>query len=339
MIAALVILIILFTGISIYIFASGPKLPSETDAVIDAVLKGELPEIIVGKSGYAPSDGLNIWYECISPEGSPKGTVLLVMANGGDALIWPPKFVDAFVEAGYQVIRYDLRGTGMSDWVEGWDRKNPYSLRDMAGDALAVLDSLDIREVHILGLSMGGMIAQEIAFHHPDRVPSLTLMMTSGYIGDPDLPNLTTGYLLGSALKGIPMLKYRLMGGERNLIKERLAKQISALGYDGLDIKETAEVVLYDLRNRRGINLRGVLQHQAAVTISGSRYEKLETLNVPTLVVHGTADQVIPIEHGKKLVEVIPGAKGLWLEGVGHVFPVPDMDALVNHIRSHFVTA
>jgi pimeloyl-ACP methyl ester carboxylesterase len=136
-------------------------------------------------------------------------------------------------------------------------------------------------------------------------------------------------------VKGIPLLKYRLLGGEKNLIKERIAKQISALGGDRLDIKEIAEVVLYDLRKRRGINVRAVLQHQTAVSVAGSRYEKLRALSIPTLVIHGTADQFIPVAHGKKLVEAIPNAKGIWLEGVGHVFPTPNMDKLTTKILAH----
>jgi pimeloyl-ACP methyl ester carboxylesterase len=335
MIEALLILFILLFGISIYIFAFGPKLPLETQATIEAVMNRDLPELIQGSSGFASSEGLDIWYESIPPQGATKGTVLLIMGSGGVALYWPPKFIREFVDSGYRVVRYDHRGAGMSTWINNWDRKNPSSLADMAGDAVAVLDALELRQTHILGLSMGGMIAQEIAFQYPGRVRSLMLLMSSGYIGDPDLPGLTTGYFIKSLLKGFPLLKYRILGGERNLIKERIAKQISVMGYHELDIREMAETVLYDLRKRRGINFRGVLQHQTAVSNSGSRYGKLRSLSVPTLVIHGTADRLIPIEHGKKLVEVIPNAKGLWLEEVGHVFPVPDMRELMNNILSH----
>jgi len=334
---ALVILLIVLIGISIYIFASGPKLPKETDEIIGAVLNNELPEVVRGSTGYAISDGLRIWYESIPSEGPPKGIVLLIMGNGADALIWPPKFVRGFVEAGYQVIRYDHRGTGMSDWVENWDRKNPNTLTDMAADAVAVLDALAVQAAHIVGFSMGGMIAQEMAIHHPARVSSLTLMMTSGFIGDPDLPGLTSRYFIDYIVQGIPLFKYRIMGGEKNLIKERIAKQILVVGYDGLDIKETTEVVLYDLRQRRGVNIQAAFQHQAAVSISGSRYQQLKTLNVPVLVIHGTLDQFIPVEHGKKLVDVIPNAKGVWLDGVGHVFPASNLDALIKKIISHLM--
>lgn len=339
MIPFLIGLSIFLAAILIFMMMGSPKLPPDTDTIIDEVINSELPEIIVGVTGFASSDGMLIWSECISPEVAPVGVVLLLMGMGGDAIFWPPKFVRGFLAAGYHVIRYDHRGTGMSDWVENWNRKNPYTVADMAGDVVAVLDALQVEQAHLVGLSMGGMVAQEVAIQQPARAASLTLMMTSGFVGDPDLPGLTTRYLLSSVIKGLPILKYRLMGGEKNLIKEQIAKHLSALGYDELDIRERAEVVLYGLRRRRGINLRGAMQHQTAVTISGSRYEGLKTLNVPTLIVHGTADQLMPVEHGQKLAATIPNAKAIWLEGLGHVFPVPDMAKLIKNITEHLEAA
>jgi pimeloyl-ACP methyl ester carboxylesterase len=181
-----------------------------------------------------------------------------------------------------------------------------------------------------------GMITQIIAIRQPAGVATLTLMMTSGYVGDPDLPGLSSRYFLTAFLKGIPLLKYRLISGEKNLIRERIAKTAGTSGYDELDVKETAELVLYDLRKRRGVNIRAALQHQAAISASGSRYEALKSINMPTLVVHGTDDPLIPVEHGQKLAALIPGAQALWLQGVGHVFPVPDMEELLGQIISHF---
>lgn len=159
--------------------------------------------------------------------------------------------------------------------------------------------------------------------------------MASGYIGDPDLPSLTSSYFISSLAKGLPLLKYRILGGEKNLIKERTAKTLALVGDEELDIKETAERVLYDLRKRRGINLWAILQHQTAVTLAGSRYDRLKALNIPTLVIHGTADSFIPVEHGKKLVEIMPNAKGLWIEGAGHMFPLPDADSINEAIIAH----
>ncbi len=327
---------IILTGLLIWILLAGPKLPPETDAIIDEVLNNELPELFVGKTGVVTSDGLDIWYECIAPEGQSKGTVLLNIGMGGSAIDWPQKFVQELVDSGYQVIRYDQRGTGMSDWVADWDRKNPYSLRDMAGDTVEVLDALKVEKAHIFGLSMGGMVAQELAINHPDRIESLTLAMTSGDPADPELPGLTSGYFISLIIKSIPFLKYRIAGGEKNLVKERLAKIIANTGYENLDIKEIAEVVIYDLHKRRGINMKAVLQHQKAVSISGSRHEKLKTLHMPALVIHGTEDQFFPFEHGKKLVESLPNAKGNWLDGVGHVFPFPKMNEVMKEIIRHF---
>ncbi|HET9495479.1 MAG TPA: alpha/beta hydrolase [Chloroflexia bacterium] len=332
----IIAVLLLLAALVVYVLTSWPKLPPETDGIIKSVLYGELPELVRGQTGYASSGGLRIWYESIRPEGSSKGAALLIMSTAGSALDWPPAFVRALVDAGYQVIRYDHRGTGLSDWVENWDRKHPYTLADMAGDAVAVLDALGVREVHVVGLSLGGMVAQELAANYPGRVASLTLMSTSGFIADPTLPSLTSAYFISSLAKGLPLLKYRLMGGEANLIKERIAKMIVMVGREGLDIREMAEVVVYQVRKRRGTNFKAIFQHLAAVNASGSRYDKLATLHIPTLVIHGTADQVNPAEHGKKLVEVMPNAQGLWLKGVGHVFPYPNMDDINRRIVSHF---
>lgn len=275
MIYIALVLLVLLLGLLVYMFLGGPTLPPETDAIIGDVLRSELLEIITGKTGYATSNGLHIWYERISSDGPSNGTILLIMGNGSDALEWPPKFVRAFVNEGHHVIRYDHRDTGMSDWVEEWDRTNPYSTAEMADDAIAVLDALNVQKVHLVGFSMGGIIAQEIAIDSPERVASLTLMSTSGYVGGPDLPGLTSRFFIEYVIKGIPLLKYRMTDGEKNLIKERIAKTISVAGRDGLDIRELAEVVLYNLRERRGIHIKGALHHRAAVSVSGSRYEKL----------------------------------------------------------------
>ena len=335
----LIALLVAIAGFVPYLLLGGPKLPSDTDATIDDVLRGELPELITGQTGYAQSDGRDIWYESIPPTGPPQGTVLLLMGMGSDSFLWPPKFLRAFVNAGYRTVRYDQRGTGMSDWFKDWDRRNPYSLRDMAGDAVAVLDALGIDSAHLVGLSMGGMIAQEIAIHHPQRVASLTLMMTSGHAADPELPGPSSRFFISNAAAGLPLLKYRLIGGEKNLIRARVAKTVGALGSEDIDVRETAERVLYDRRRRRGINGRAVFQHWMAVNVSGSRHEGLKDVAAPTLVIHGTADALLPVEHGRKLVETIPDARGIWLQDAGHVFPPPDAEMVYGAILAHLAAA
>jgi predicted alpha/beta-fold hydrolase len=183
-------LLILLAGIIILIFFTGPKLPDNTDTIIDNIINSELPEFVKGKSGYVVSDNNKIWYESIVPEDSNKGAILLFMGMATDALGWPQTFIDKFVDSGYQVIRYDYRGTGLSDWIEDWQQK-PYSIADLAKDAKTILDTLKISKAHLVGLSLGGMVAQEFAIENPDRTLTLTSIMSSGNIADKDLPKVS----------------------------------------------------------------------------------------------------------------------------------------------------
>lgn len=304
----------------LYLYFSGPSLPPGTEAIIDRVLESPLPEPVGGDTGHARSGNVSIWYESLSPEGPPKGTVLLVMGISNDALGWPRRFIDPFVDEGYRVIRYDHRGTGLSDWMTGWDSHHPYSLADMADDALAVMDACHVQQAHVVGISMGGMIAQELAIRHPGRTASLTSVMSSGDIEDPDLPPISSDVVWKLIRVS---LKYGLIGGERNLIRLHLASRLVLMGdarYEP-DVREIAETVLYNLRRRKGFNPDASRQHQAAVSLSGPRYAKLAELQVPTFIVHGQSDPFIPVAHGKKCASIIPNADSLWVEGMGHDIP------------------
>lgn len=319
----------------LYIYTTGPALPQGTDEVIAGVLKDPLPEMVQGKTGVAKSQGLDIWYESISPEQPSKGTILLIMGISNDALGWPQKFIRAFTDSGYQVIVYDHRGTGMSDWVKDWNSKSAYSLADMAGDGIAVLDALNIQKAHIAGISMGGMIAQELAIRYPDRVASLTSIMSSGSIEDPELPRISSAI----AWKLVrTSLKYGIAGGEENMIRLHLASRIILMGEAKyvLNSQEIAAQVLYNLRKRNGYNPDASKQHQAAVSLSGPRYEQLKALSIPALIIHGNADSFIPVAHGKKCAAIIPGADSLWLNGMGHDLPDLLVDTLSKKMISHF---
>lgn len=322
-------------GLAIYIHESGPLLPSNTDEVISQVLESELPEIVRGKTGYAKSGDINIWYESIEPDDTAKGTIILLTGIASDAVAWPPKFLDALVAAGYRVIRYDHRGTGMSDWIENWDSNNPYSLDDMANDGIAVLDALGIEKAHVIGVSMGGMVAQRMTINHPDRVLSLTSIMSSGNMVDPNLPPISTD-IAQELLK--VSVKYGLIKSERNSIKLHIASRVILMGDASyaLDIKTISEQVLYNLRKRKGYNSQASPQHQAAVLASGSRYDKLQTIDTPALIIHGKSDPFIPIEHGIKCADLIPNADTLWIEGMGHDLPDTYVDVIVEKIIMHF---
>ncbi len=260
------------------------------------------------------------------------------MGISNDALGWPRSFLNGFVKSGYRVIRYDHRGTGLSDWVEDWSSENPYSLTDMAADGIAVMDAVGIEKAHILGISMGGMISQELAIHYPERVTTLTSVMSSCRIEDPNIPPISSE-VAWELIK--VSLKYGLIGGEKNIVKLHLASRIILMddtSHD-LDIKGIAQRVLYNLRNRNGYNSAASRQHQAAVRQSDSRYGPLRELKAPTLIIHGTSDPFIPIEHGKKCTEMIPNADTLWIEGMGHDIPDRFVETVVKNIITFFAVA
>ncbi len=331
----MLIVLVIFISIIAVIFYSGPRLEDETLRIIDETVNEELPELIKGKTGFVLSNNVKIWYELLSPTTPAKGVICLLMSNAADALQWPPSFINRLTSAGFEVLRFDYRGTGASDWMVDWSKKNAYSLHDMAMDVKSIIDALDISRVHLFGFSLGGMIAQEFTINYPDRVLSLTLLMTTGDATDSTMKVFSMKYLIRSLIRSIPIMRYRIIGGERNLIIERILKMKLVLDDHSFDVKETAQQVLYDVRKRRGINLKAVFQHFRAVAISGSRYDKLKRLTLPTLVIHGTNDEIFPLEHGKKLVELIPNAKFIWLDGVGHMFPIPNMDTIITKVIEH----
>lgn len=300
---------------------SGVKIPAETDRIIDEVLaEKSLPNFVSGKTGIAQSGDVNIWYESMMPEGTPKGTILLVMGYGTTALGWPPHFYEPLVEAGYQVVRYDNRGLGMSDWMKNWDKKNPYTLEDMAKDGIAVLDALGVEKAHIVGASMGGMIAQRMAISHSERVLTLTSIMSSGYMGDPELPPVHPSFR-HNLLRLI--LKYMIRPNSRKAAKFGVGIRLALRG-DGpyeIDLKRSVQQSLYERHKRRGTNPKARDQHGAAIEASGSRLHELKHLKLPILVVHGKSDPLVIFEHGKKSASMMPNAKTLWIEGMGHDLP------------------
>ncbi|MBE0010275.1 MULTISPECIES: alpha/beta fold hydrolase [unclassified Arthrobacter] len=323
------------TGLMAVLTWRGPRLPSGTRQTIARVRGGPISGVIRGETGNARSGGVDIWYESIPPAGVEHGVVLLNASLGVSSLFWPPEFLRGLATAGYRVVRYDHRGTGGSSWMTDWSRKNPYSLIDMAGDAIAVLDELRIARAHVVGLSLGGFVAQEIAIAHPGRVHSLSLMSTSADPTDPSMPGPRTWQLIESAIKGLPQFRYRLLGGETNLVKELIAGLVAQGGDEPIDVEEWTKIVLYDLRERNGLNFRALCQHQAAVAVTRSRYPLLGTITAPTLVIHGKADVILPIEHGHRLAAAIPSARGLWLDDAGHPFPYPHMAQVIAAITRH----
>jgi pimeloyl-ACP methyl ester carboxylesterase len=327
-------LVALLAIVGAAIYLSGPQLPEDADETIDSVLLSDLPEFLKGETGYVQSGNTEVWYESINKNASTEGAVLLFMGIANDALSWPQGFVDLLVDAGYRVIRFDYRGTGMSDWVPDW-KEAPYSLADLAGDAKLILDNQNVERAHLVGVSMGGMVAQEFAIHFPERVLTLTSIMSSGNIFDEHIKPISDKI----AFELIKIaIKYGIFPTEENLIKMVVAARVILRGDADyrVDVKGTAQQVLYNLRKRKGFNPHVSAQHQEAVRRSGSRYERLKQLDIPSLVIHGENDPFVPIAHSQKLASVLPNAKTRWLANMGHDLPPSLYDPLIDELIDNF---
>ncbi len=326
-------------GVGLVLFvSSGPALPADANAVIDEVLSAELPELVTGVTGRARSEDIDIWYESIGNRGNARATVLLIMGAGGSALLWPDYFSQPLIDAGYHVVRYDNRGLGMSDWMDEWDAAHPHTLENMARDGIAVLDALSVTRAHIVGISMGGMIGQRMAISHTDRVLSLTSISSSGYFDDPELPSAPTQFARDVLKLG---LRYGLVPTERNQIRFVLGLEqlLQGDGENEPDVRSSAQATLYELRERNGFNPGATEQQAAAILASGSRYDELGGISVPTLVVHGRSDPLVLPAHADRYAPMIPRARMLWVEGMGHLFRRAHAPQILDAIHQLFSVA
>ncbi|MCF8275864.1 MAG: alpha/beta hydrolase [Flavobacteriales bacterium] len=317
----------------IYVHASAVKFTPEQEQRLEAAIK--LPiQPHTGIEGYAHNGDTKIWYDVQTPSDSIRGTVVLIMGLAADALAWPTFFNHGLLAKGYQVIRLDNRGVGMSAW-DDFDPEHPYSLSDMSDDVLAVMDALEIEKAHICGVSLGGMIGQTLCIEHPERAISLTSMMSTPWIMDPELPELKTDCFKEI---GINMMVYGLSDNELDALKMSCATLtiLAASEQYDLDIERIAQATLYNLRSRKGYNRSSSRQQSAAIERSGSRINALKSLSTPTLVIHGKSDPLIPFEHGVKTAELIPNAETLWVDGLGHMIPEVYSDTIVSKMVSFY---
>lgn len=327
-----VILVILIGGL-IYIDLTLPNLPHLTNRIIDNALEKNnyRPK---GVEGYADNDGTKIWYESINQEDSVNGSVILIMGIANDALAWPDFFINSLTDSGFHVIIFDNRGTGMSDWVEEWNKENAYSLDDMADDVIAIIDTLKIQKVHIIGASLGGMIGQTVSIAYPHRVHSLISIMSTPDINNPDLPSINMGTISKLLMTQI---RYGLVSSDKNTIIAQIMSRLILSGYDtnNINMSEVANKTIYNLKFRNGYNPDASKQHITATVKSGSRFDDLKHLYVPVLVIHGKDDPLIDFEHGLKTYELIPNADTLWVEDMGHNISKKHNNSIVEKIVSH----
>jgi len=317
------ILAFLFVALIAYFLISGWQalLPKPILERITEIQQTDIPQRISGGTGTAQNGDIEIFYQAISNTATPKGNILFINGLGHPLFIWTPAIYQPFVDAGYRIIRFDNRGIGNSDWMKNWSKSNPYTLEDMATDALAVLNHLNIEKAHIIGMSMGGMIAQRLAVSHSNRIKSLTSIMSTSYYFDKTEKNTSFQFYRDYVM--VNLAYRRNLTKEENKVKLHVAIQRILRGKGNYEFNHEESILnaFNEVRNRRGFNAIGGEQHQLAIKLSGSRYEELPQINVPTLVIHGTDDPLILIGQAKKYAPQIPNVKTLFIEGMGHDMP------------------
>ena len=285
----------------------------------------------------ARANGIEIAYETFGPpEGRP---LLLIMGLAAQMILWDDDLCAALAARGHRVIRFDNRDVGLStkcDWAGMPDAAAamqaallgervdaPYTLRDMAADAVGLLDALGIAAAHVVGASMGGMIAQAMAIAHPTRVLSLTSIMSS--TGDRSLPPARPE---AAAVLLLPVAAGRAANVERAV---HVFRTIGSPGFpfDEARVRELA-VRSYD----RCFHPAGVARQLVAILASGSRREGLAGVSVPTLVIHGRDDPLVPVEAGLDTAEAVPGAELLVIDGMGHDLPRAVWPRIIDRISA-----
>lgn len=285
------------------------------------------------------ANGIHLEYETFGESQAP--TILLIMGLGGQLIHWPDDFCRSLAEGGYHVIRYDNRDVGLSAKLDHLGKpkvlraglagmlrlpvRAPYMLEDMANDAVGLLDALKIKSAHVVGVSMGGMIGQILAAHHPKRVLSFTCIMSTS--GAPEVP------------KARLSLQMRLGKRPSRLDREGMIEHsmqtwrlIGSPGYRVEDAELRARIErAYD----RGFHPRGLARQTVAVIAGRSRAPLLKLIKAPTLVIHGEDDPLVPVAGGHHLAKHIAGARLEIIKGMGHDLPPPLIPRLVKMILTH----
>jgi pimeloyl-ACP methyl ester carboxylesterase len=259
---------------------------------------------------------LSIYFETFGNPTEP--TLVLINGLSNQCIHYRVELVEKFVEAGFHVIRFDNRDVGLSS-----DGPDGYSLSDMAGDVLAVLDHTEIEKAHVFGVSLGGMIAQTFAIDHPTRCSSLISVMST--TGDPDVGRpteearvllLTPGAVSRTAAIAAHLAGQRVWGSPGH-VDEQLQARIAGEAFD------------------RACRPAGVARQYQAARRDGSRSARLRGVTSPTLVLHGTADTLIDISGGRRTAEVIPHSRLVEIPGMGHDYPEVFWPVLVGEAAAH----
>lgn len=292
---------------------------------------------------YVASDGrdqdVELAYDVFGTHGRP---LMLVMGIGAQRVFWDDALCELLVAAGFQVVRFDHRDVGESTRLEAaipapvrtlvrgmlkLEVSAPYSLSHMAADVAGLMDALGWQRAHLVGVSMGGMIGQHLALEHGERVASLTAIMTT--------PGGRRYLPAPSALRALfsPAPASAAEAGEH------AARLFEAIGSRAWPHERDRLRELGELAYARGASPRGFLRHWAALLRSGDRRARLHEVAVPTLVIHGSLDPLIPIGAGRRLASLVPRATWLPIAGMGHDLPPPLWPTFVQAIARHAARA
>jgi pimeloyl-ACP methyl ester carboxylesterase len=286
----------------------------------------------------ARANGIDLCYEVFGEASAEP--MLLIMGLGAQMIHWEDDFCRQLAARGFRVIRFDNRDSGKSTKMTGGKRLTPlellklrflripvaapYRLRDMAEDTIGLMDALGIKSAHMVGASMGGMIAQELAISFPQRVRSLTSIMST--TGNPKVPPATreaTAVLMAPP----PATKEEYF--------ERFAQTWKVLRAASFPEEEALDRARAERTFARGLNPAGVGRQLRAILASGNRKARLASVKAPTLVIHGTIDPLVRPEGGKDTAASISGAKLLMIEGMGHALPMRMWPQIIDAIDKH----
>jgi pimeloyl-ACP methyl ester carboxylesterase len=295
-------------------------------------------DILHTDTAVADVNGIKLMYDTFGNPADPP--ILLIMGLSWQMIMWDENFCLKLAARGHFVIRFDNRDVGRStilseagvpdimqlltDMAAGKKVNVPYLLTDMAADGFGLLDHLKIESAHVVGVSMGGMIGQTMALESPQRVRSLTSIMST--TGDKTLPP-PTPEALTILLTPKPIDKkgfvesfvetWRVLNGDTFAVDEKLVRGYAQKSFE------------------RGLSPDGVARQIAAVEASGSRKDALAGLSVPLQVIHGSADPLLPVACGMATAEAVPGSKLKIIEGMGHALPVDVWPEIIDAIVAH----
>ena len=310
------------------------------------------------------ANNINIWYEEFGDKSNE--TILLIMGANANCMQWDQKFIDRLVTNKFHVVRFDNRDVGKSTWfgreptfnkflkllpnfllrmivnsVFGlavdekgrfkFSESSPtqYDLSDMAKDAVSLMDTLKIDKAHVIGASMGGMITQIIALDYPERVLSITPIMTSPGIQNDSLSGPTKELLEAMKKSFIFNLRGRIEDGVVEIYRQLTG---SRFPFNEQEFREKLKPVITHGNNPFAL-------HGAAVGASQDRTPRLHEITVPTLVIHGTEDAILPLDHGIAVADGITDSKRMIMEGVGHEIPEELLPEIVSEIIENFKRA